>query len=69
MNKHSELIISDEGINTEEPFLQGFEPTYSNEEMDAAPFDDSITEVAAERPKLYNKALFLLKLKEERRLS
>ena len=68
MNKHSELI-SDEGINTEEPFLQGAKPTYSNEEMDAAPFDDLITEVAAERPKSYNKALFLLKLKEERRLS
>jgi len=68
INKHSELI-SDEGINTEEPFLQGPKPTYSNEEMDAAPFDDSITKVAAERPKLYKKALFLLKLKEERRLS
>lgn len=37
--------------------------------MDVAPFDDLITKVATERTKLYNKALFLLKLKEERRLS
>ena len=55
MNKHGKLI-SDKGINTEELFLQDSEPTYSNEEMDPAPFDDSMTEVSTERPKLYNKA-------------
>ena len=70
VNKHNELI-SDESVNTEESFLQNsdHEATHSIEEMDSAPFDDSLTEVSAERPKLYNKALFLLKLKEERRLS
>ena len=66
VNKHSEHI-SDERVNTEETFLD--HETHSIEEMDSVCFDDPVTEISAERPKLYNKALFLLKLKEERRLS
>ena len=66
VNKHSERI-SDERVNTEETFLD--HETHSIEEMDSVCFDDPVTEISAERPKLYNKALFLLKLKEERRLS
>ena len=66
VNKHSEHI-SNERVNTEETFLD--HETHGIEEMDSVCFDDPVTEVSAERPKLYNKALFLLKLKEERRLS
>ena len=65
MNKHSEHI-SDERVNTEEAFLDHETYMYSTKEMDSASFDDPVTEVSTERPKLYNKAL---KLKEERRLS
>ena len=70
VNKHSEHnIISDERVNTEEAFLDHETHIYGTEEMDSVSFDDPVTEVSTERPKLYNKALFLLKLKEERRLS
>ena len=70
MNKHSERI-SDERVNTEETFLDHETHMYGAEEMDSVCFDDPVTEISTERerPKLYNKALFLLKLKEERRLS
>ena len=69
-SKHSKLTV-DESVNTEESFLpeSDHEPTHSIEEMDMTPFNDLLTEASAERPKLYNKALFLLKLKEEWRWS
>ena len=55
-------------MNTEEPVIQDSEYVQSDEEMTSNHFDNSlIPEVS--RPKLYNKALFLLKIKEERRLS
>ena len=65
VNKHSELL-SDERVNTEDTHESS---SHSIEEMDSAPFDEPVTEASTERPKLYNKALFLLKLKEEQRLS
>ena len=69
VNKHCELI-SDERVDTEEA-LDHETHMYGADEMDSVSNDDPVTEVSTERerPKLYNKALFLLKLKEERRLS
>ena len=67
VNKHSEHM-SDERVDTEEG-LDHETDMYGIEEMDSVSFDDPVTEVSIERPKLYNKALFLLKIKEERRLS
>ena len=67
MNKHGELI-SNESINKQEPLLQDFD--YKPiEEMDSASFDDPVAKVSIQRPKLYNRALFLLKIKKERKLS
>ena len=66
INKHSELL-QDDSMDTEEPIVQDSEYV-QNEEITSNDFDDSsIPEVP--RPKLYNKALFLLKIKDERRLS
>ena len=57
---HSKVYTED----THEP------SSYSVEEMDSAHFDEPMAQASAdhERSKLYNKALFLLKLKEEQRL-
>ena len=51
--------------------LQDSGHVHSDEDMSLNPFDDSTIDhdvQTTERPKLYNKALFLLKLKEEQRL-
>ena len=74
INKHSELLI-DDSMDTEDPLLRDSEHihVHSDEEMTLHPLDDSTIDhdvpTDCERPKLYNKALFLLKLKEEQRLS
>ena len=60
--------MSDERVDTKEGLDHEID-MYGTEEMDSVSFDDPVTEVSIERPKLYNKALFLLKIKEERRLS
>ena len=57
-------------MDTEEPLPEDSEYIHSDE-MTLNPSDNATTDYAVqtERPKLYNKALFLLKLKEEQRLS
>ena len=57
--------MSDARVDTEES-LDHETDMYGTEEMDSVSFDDPVTEVSIERPKLYNKALFLLKIKERR---
>ena len=62
VSKHSEHIL-DERVNTDEA-LDHETYMYGTEEMDSVSFDDPVIEVSTERLKLYNKALFLLKLKD-----
>ena len=65
-SKHSELLpAADDSTSTDEPLLQDSEHVYS---IEGSPNPSESTDVLTNRPKTYNKALFLLKLKEERRL-